>query len=172
MFSSQHFSVRRSLLIPQLVHSLLLILFFRLQSEVCIHRESASMNSYTIASSANLTFLGFLTSLVFKLIISTCGSVCPISSQNSSIFVLPRAFVHLSAGFASVATFSPRVCFAAMRSCNHSILVCMRRVLLPAPLRDATALALEESVCSVICNFKFQSANKLCSPNPAHPSFC
>ena len=43
-------------------------------------------------------------------------------------------------------------------------------MLLPAPHREATAFALEESVCNESCSFKFQSANKLCRPSPGHPS--
>ena len=59
-----------------------------------------------------------------------------------------------------------------MRSCNRSILDCHGRVHKPAPVRAATALELEESVCSESCRHRFQSANKLCSPNPAHAFFC
>ena len=84
-----------------------------------------TVSSISIASIANLTSLVFLTPLDSLSNVSAQSSVCPISAQNSSIFDLPRAFVNMSAGFDSDATFTTRKCFAATRSCSHSILVCM-----------------------------------------------
>ena len=130
-----------------------------------------TVSSISIASTANLTSLGLLTPLDSLSNVSAQGSVCPISAQNSSTFDLPSAFVYMSAGFDSDATFTTRKCFAATRSCSHSIIVCMWRVLLPVPLLEAIAFALEESVCSESCSFRLQSANKLCKPNPEHPPF-
>ena len=130
-----------------------------------------TISSISIASTANLTSLVFWTPLYYLSNVSAQSSICPISAQNSSIFYLPKAFVNMSARFDSDATFTTRKCFAATRSCSHSILVWMWRVLLPVPLREAIAFALEESVCNESCSSKFQSANKLCKPNPEHPPF-
>ena len=58
--------------------------------------------SMSIASTANLTSLVFLTPLDS---LSDQDFFCPISAQNSSIFDLPRAFDDMSAGFNSDATF-------------------------------------------------------------------
>ena len=44
-------------------------------------------------------------------------------------------------------------------------------MLLPAPSCAASAFAPEESVCNESCKLRFQSANKLCSPNALHPPF-
>ena len=69
-----------------------------------------------------LDFLGFLDSFEFLV---RKVQFCPISAQISSIFDFPRAFVNMSAAFNSYATFTTRECFAATRTCSHSILVCM-----------------------------------------------
>ena len=57
----------------------------------------------SIANSTSLSFLGLLSNVF------ACGSVRPISAQNSSTFDLPSAFANMSAGFDSVATFTARV---------------------------------------------------------------
>ena len=160
------------------------------QSIVCIHCNFSTFDSFlifailasfnlfltvssiSIVSTANLTSLGFFWFLWIP---------CPLSLREvqfaRSLRKIPQLSisqefsVNMSAGFDSDATFTSRKCFAATRSCSHSILVCMWRVLLPVPLREATAFALEESVCSESCSFRFQSANKLCKPNFEHPPF-
>ena len=161
-FSSQHVSVRRSLLIhilstrvtkaasTQCRHCTKECLLH--PSRVCIHQLVLHRLN------CNLDFLGFLDFFGFEI-----HRLLQFLHRMLH-FALPRACVIMSVGIASVAT---RKCFATLRSW-----ICMCRVLLPTPLRAATAMALEESVCSESCRFRFQSANKLCEPNPAQPPFC
>ena len=99
-----------------------------------------ALNLFLNVSSISMASTANLTSLILTPLdslsnVSAQGSICPFSAQNSSIF--------------------DSKCF----------LVCMWRGLLPVPLHEATAFALEESVRNKNCSFRFQSANKLGKPN-------
>ena len=145
------------------------------QSIICIHRIFSIFDSFlifailtslnlfltvsfiSIVLNCKLDFLGFLDSFGFLVHrLSARISLSDLCTEFPT-FDLPSVFVNMSAEFDSVNTYTTRKCFAATRSCSQSILVCMWRMLLSVPLRETITFALEESVCSQSCSFRFQS---------------
>ena len=165
------------LLVPQLVHSPLSTIMLNSihsmhQSQFCILRlvlELCKLHPSAWPPTLQLqTFLSFLTSLGFfghRLRMKFCLTNLCTEFFN---FRSPKCFCQHVSRIWFRCHFSQLASVLLLRSCGYSILVCVWRVLLPAPLREETAFALE-SVCSESCSLRFQSANKLCRPNPEHP---